>query len=128
MIDKNAFRAVFSDFDAEIIHEIIDIYVREHPLKFDQMLTSLEESDLRTLRNVAHGLKGVLSQFFAPEAQQQAKELEYFVRDLLSHVESGSGNQIEDAKKAQIMEMIHALKGASLHVIDDLLEIKAEFK
>lgn len=126
MIDKNAFRALFADFDAEIISEIIDIYNTEHPVKFDDMLSSLEKNDLKNLRAIAHGLKGVLSQFFADEAHQQAKQLELRAKELISEYGSDQPESIKDSEKDELKGMLETLKKFSEKVIDDLKELKQE--
>lgn len=83
MIDKKVFSNAFAGFDAEVINEIIIIYINQHPLKFNALETALRENDLEKIKYVAHGLKGVLSQFYATEGTQQAKELEFYARELI---------------------------------------------
>lgn len=126
MIDKNAFRALFSDFDTEVVSEIIDIYIAEHPVKFDDMLSSLEKNDLKNLRAVAHGLKGVLSQFFAAEAHQQARQLEFRSRDLISDYGSDQPENLRNSEKDELKGMIETLREFSEKVIDDLQDLKQE--
>jgi len=127
MIDKEVFRSVFADFDADIIHQIIKIYINEHPVKFNAFEESLAQKDFNNLRSLAHGLKGVLSQFFAEEARQQAKELEIFARELNEQYTSNSISCIDDAHLNKIRDMIDTLRLSSLRVIEDLNEIGAEY-
>ncbi|MBE0664129.1 MAG: Hpt domain-containing protein [Bacteroidales bacterium] len=127
MIDKEVFRSVFADFDAEIIHQIINIYISEHPVKFNALKESLEQKDFNNLRNIAHGLKGVLSQFFAEEARQLAKELEFYARELNEHYTANSAIGVDEAHFIRLTDMIENLRLASLRVIEDLKEIGSEY-
>jgi HPt (histidine-containing phosphotransfer) domain-containing protein len=128
MIDKNTFRSVFADFDAEIINQIISIYKNEHPIKFRDIDTSFRNRDFNNLRSIAHGLKGVLSQFFASEAQQQAKELEFYSRELAEYYSDKPGLELEDEHEKRLKQLIETLKNSSLLVIEDLKEIQTEYK
>jgi HPt (histidine-containing phosphotransfer) domain-containing protein len=128
MIDKEQFRLVFADFDAEIIKQIVNIYTNEHPMKFESLETSFKNRDFNNLRNVAHGLKGVLSQFFASEAQQQAKELEFFARELNDYYTSNPDAEFTDDHKNRLKDLIESLKNSSLTVIDELKEIQNEYQ
>jgi HPt (histidine-containing phosphotransfer) domain-containing protein len=127
MIDKDTFRSVFADFDAEIINQIISIYKNEHPIKFRDIEASFQNRDFNNLRSIAHGLKGVLSQFFASEAQQQAKDLEFFARELAEYYSNKPGVDLEDEHKMRLENLIETLRNSSLVVIQDLQEIKAEY-
>lgn len=128
MIDKNTFRSVFADFDAEIINQIITIYKNEHPIKFRDIDTSFRNRDFNNLRSIAHGLKGVLSQFFASEAQQQAKDLEFFARELAEYYNDKPGLEMEDEHEERLEHLIETLRNSSLIVIEDLKDIQAEYK
>lgn len=128
MIDKDTFRSVFADFDAAIINQIISIYQNEHPIKFRDIEASFQNRDFNNLRSIAHGLKGVLSQFFASEAQQQAKDLEFFARELAEYYSDKPGAELEDKHEKRLKHLIETLKNSSLIVIEDLKEIQAEYK
>lgn len=129
MIDKDTFRSVFADFDAEIINQIIEIYINEHPEKFKALEDAFVQKDFENLGYIAHSLKGILSQFYAPEAKQQAMELEYLARELNDYYLSNNPcADIEDAHKDQIKKMIETLKLSSLKVIEDLKNIQKEYK
>jgi HPt (histidine-containing phosphotransfer) domain-containing protein len=128
MIDKDTFRSVFADFDAAIINQIISIYQNEHPIKFRDIEASFQNRDFNNLRSIAHGLKGVLSQFFASKAQQQAKDLEFFARELAEYYSDKPGAELEDEHEKRLEHLIETLKNSSLIVIDDLKEIQAEYK
>jgi HPt (histidine-containing phosphotransfer) domain-containing protein len=127
MIDKEVFRSVFADFDADVIHQIITIYISEHPVKFNALKKALEQKDFNNLRNIAHGLKGVLSQFFAEEARQQAKDLEFYARELNEHYTANSTIAIEETHLIELGNLIETLRLASLRVIEDLKDIGSEY-
>lgn len=128
MINKDTFFSVFADFDADIIKQIISIYTNEHPIKFKEIDTSFKNRDFKNLRSVAHGLKGVLSQFFASEAQQQAKELEFFAKELAEYYGDEPDIELEQEHKIRLEQLIETLRKSSLIVIEELEEIKAGYE
>lgn len=127
MIDKETFRSVFADFDPEIINQIANLYIAEHPVKFTELNDSLARNDLKAISNLAHGLKGVLSQFFAYEAQMSAKELEVFSRELSEQYGDKSGASILPEHSERLRKMIDKLFEYSLLVIADLKEIRLQY-
>lgn len=127
MIDKDTFRSVFAEFDAEIVDDIINIYLNEHPVKFNDIELALEQRDFKRISGTAHGLKGILSQFFAAEAQQQAKDLELQARQLDEYFSVNHNEEMTDEQHKQLSERIISLKNSSLRVIEDLKELQKEF-
>lgn len=127
MIDKQTFRNVFADFDPEIINELVNLYIAEHPVRFNELEASLARGDLKSVTSIAHGLKGVLSQFFATEAQQSARNLELYSRELNDHYSVMPGSEISGEHMDRLRELIGHLRENSLKVIDDLKEISQEY-
>jgi len=127
MIDREAFRKVFADFDPKIINEIANIYMAEHPVKFNELNKALACNDLGTIGSIAHRLKGVLSQFFAYEAQMSAKELEVFCSELSDQYIDTPGGLIQAEHSERLRKMINKLREHSLLVIADLKDICQEY-
>jgi HPt (histidine-containing phosphotransfer) domain-containing protein len=128
MIDKQTFLANYGAFDASVIKEIIEIYNDEHPMRFANMADALEKNDFRLLREVVHGLKGVLSQFYAGDAHILAKNLEYFARDLRDYYNEPENLPVKEEDIRQLREMIGELEQKSLLVIEDLKDIQKSYK
>ncbi len=124
MIDKKAFADAFTGFDADVINEIINIYIIQHPQKFSEMEDSLRKNDLEKIRHVAHGLKGILSQFYAAEGQQQAKDLEFYTKELIHAYREGNDFMLKPENHEKLRTMIENLKNSSIQVIDDLKVIQ----
>ncbi len=76
IIDEKAFMETFQYFDKSIVVEIIDIFIQEYPDRIASISKDIESKDFARLKFDAHSLKGVISNFFAAEPQQYARELE----------------------------------------------------
>lgn len=66
----------FQYFDKTIVVEIIDIFIQEYPERIANISKDIDNKDFARLKFDAHSLKGVISNFFAAEPQQYARELE----------------------------------------------------
>ena len=76
MIDKQLFIESFKIFDREVVVEIINIFFEEYPLRFEKMDQNMAELDFKELSFNAHSLKGVVSNFAAPDLFDLAREVE----------------------------------------------------
>lgn len=127
MIDKKAFRTAFDGFDKEIIEEIVSIYVMQHPEKFREMEQSLDDQDFNKLRFISHGLKGVLSQFYAIEARDQAKDIEFKAKELATLAKEQPGYIVADNHIIKLRNMIEQLKESSVKVIEELRQLQQTY-
>lgn len=127
MIDLKAFRNAFQGFDKEILEDIISIYISQHTEKFQDMEQALHEKNFDKLRFVSHGLKGVLSQFYANTARDQAKDLEFQAKELASMVKEQPGFVIEDDQVTKLKSMIERLKSSCLVVMEELNQIVSTY-
>ena len=62
--------------DAELLEEIVELYLDEYPVLFDQIQVAVQSGDAPGLYRSAHTLKGSLGALAAEAAQQCAMELE----------------------------------------------------
>lgn len=76
VIDKEKFQENFKYFDKELIVEIIDMFINEHPDRMIQIKKNIEELDMETLKFNAHSFKGVIANFMAELPKLHAKTLE----------------------------------------------------
>jgi hypothetical protein len=76
MINKQLFIDNFKVFDKEIVVEIINIFFEEYPERVEKMDKNIAENNYKDLAFNAHSLKGVVSNFAAPELFDLARELE----------------------------------------------------
>ena len=76
VINKEKFQENFKHFDKELIVEIIDMFINEHPDRMTQIKKNIEELDMETLKFNAHSLKGVIANFMAELPKLHAKTLE----------------------------------------------------
>lgn len=76
MIDYKTFDLTYGSFGAEMIHEIINIYLEEYESKINSIEKSVETGDFETLGKVAHSLKGSTSVFYEDIITNLARNLE----------------------------------------------------
>lgn len=76
VIDKEKFQENFKHFDKELITEIIDMFINEHPDRMSQIKKNIEDLDMKALVFSAHSFKGVIANFMAEIPKTHAKILE----------------------------------------------------
>ncbi|HAH57287.1 MAG: Hpt domain-containing protein [Lentimicrobium sp.] len=121
MVDRNNFRETYQIFDQDVIIEIINIYIDEYPEKLEKLARNIQERDLKSLRFNVHNLKGVLSNFSAPEAFEMIRNFEKMVVDLLE------GN-IQDLDETVFENQLSEIKTAVIKVGEELKTIKQEME
>ncbi|HML84482.1 MAG TPA: Hpt domain-containing protein [Bacteroidales bacterium] len=112
MIDKETFRTTYDLFDKEVVCEIIDIYIAEHPDRMKNLTAAVENCDFDALNKHAHSLKGVIANFYDDVAYHHAKALEM----------KGKSQEIEGAA-----ELLAELKSSSTLLLEELKEIKKSY-
>ncbi len=76
IINKLYFDDNFQYFDKETVLEIIDLYLTEYPERIIKLEKHIAETDLKSLRETAHSLKGVISYFGAPTLLDLIRKIE----------------------------------------------------
>lgn len=112
VIDKQVFMDTFQYFDKPIVVEIIDIFINEYPERMNTLKRDIDNLDFKSLKFDAHSLKGVVSNFVAPETQNLAKILEL----------KGSEND-----STELYETFSALEKATADLVEDLKLIREDF-
>jgi HPt (histidine-containing phosphotransfer) domain-containing protein len=112
VIDKKVFMDTFQYFDKPIVVEIIDIFINEYPERMNTLRRDIETLDFNSLKFDAHSLKGVVSNFVAPDPQNLAKILEL----------KGS-----EKDSTELLETFSALEKATADLVEDLKTIREDF-
>lgn len=76
VIDKEKFQENFKYFDKELIVEIIDMFINEHPDRMSQINKDIEDLNMDALTFNAHSFKGVIANFMAELPKLHAKIIE----------------------------------------------------
>ncbi|MBN2746650.1 MAG: Hpt domain-containing protein [Bacteroidales bacterium] len=77
MLDIHQFESTYGDFGAEMISEIIDIYLAEYDQRFDLMANNIRDLDFKSLGANAHSFKGATAVLYDAEVAELARQLEY---------------------------------------------------
>lgn len=109
LIDKEKFQENFKHFDKELIVEIIDMFISEHPGRMSLIKKNIDELDMEALRFNAHSFKGVIANFMAELPKSQAKELE---------------DKAKMNDTSGLNEVYENLKNSSTELLDNLKEIR----
>jgi HPt (histidine-containing phosphotransfer) domain-containing protein len=76
MMDKAEFNSNYEIFDREVVKEIIEIFISEHPGRMDDLQKNIQEQDIESLHRNAHSLKGIIANFFDKETEEIASIME----------------------------------------------------
>ena len=112
MIDYDVFDMTYGDFGADMINEIIDIYISEHEGRFETMKKNIEDGDLDALGKNAHSLKGATAVLYDNDVAELARRLEM----------KGKNNDSEG-----VAELFEELKKETDRLIEDLKELKKKY-
>ncbi len=112
MIDHQKFINNFKYFDKEIVCEIIELFIEEYPSRFSTLQQNINESDFESIQFNAHSLKGVISNFLAPDTKELARQLE----------EKGKKNNPDN-----ISELFEELKSSTEKLLKELEILKNKY-
>ena len=112
LINKEKFQENFKHFDKELIAEIIDMFINEHPERMQAIKTNIDEEDMENLRFNAHSLKGVIANFMADIPKEHARVLE----------EKGKNND-----QSGLIECYSVLENSTKELIENLKEIRLTY-
>jgi HPt (histidine-containing phosphotransfer) domain-containing protein len=76
MIDRQKFNDTFQYFDKDVILNIIDLFEKGLPERFENIRKNILENDFDALAFNVHSLKGVTGSFMAAEPSELAKMIE----------------------------------------------------
>jgi PAS domain S-box-containing protein len=84
------------DGDAQLLIDLVDLFLGEYPHLLEEIRTAIEKEDVKAVERGAHGLKGSTSNLTAIRAAEAARKLERLARegglvgaqDLLRELES----------------------------------------
>lgn len=120
MVNKQTFLDTYSYFDKEVITEIIDIFINELGGRFEKLYQDSKQGDFKSLKFDAHGLKGVIANFCAPEAWEKARDLE----KLAGLFVDSNG---EGFNESEVTGLINELNACTKVMVLQLSEIRKEF-
>lgn len=119
MVNKQEFLDTYNYFEKSILVEIIDIFVNEYNGRIEKIYNDVMERDYNALRFDAHGLKGVIANFCAPVAWEQARGLEKKGTEL-------QNNNGEGFNEAELLNQITILKESVGLMAEELTALRAE--
>ena len=119
MVNKEEFLETYSYFDKSLLVEIIDIFLNEYEGRLEKIYKDVREHNYNDLRFDAHGIKGVIANFCAPEAWQIAKDLEFSGNEFIS-------NNGEGFVEADVLARVDELRDSVIEMVSDLKELRDE--
>lgn len=108
VLDKEKYDMTYAAFPKELKLEIIEIYLKEYPVKLKNIETYFGNNDMNALSKEAHSLKGIVGSMFAEET-----------RLICRKIEEKAMNGEEDALEPLIANLKESLEKV-LSDIDDL--------
>ena len=67
--------------DKSLLKELAEIFLEDYPKQLTQIAEAIAKQDWTTAEREAHGLKGAVANFSAPDAVEAARALEFAVRE-----------------------------------------------
>ncbi|MGB7875804.1 MAG: Hpt domain-containing protein [Anaerolineales bacterium] len=108
IIDRSVLTALSDSVGEDFVGELIDTFLEEAPGMFLEMQQALAAGDVDSFRRAAHSLKSNANTFGATELAEQAKELEYMVRE--NDLDIGDRLKSLDATYENAAEELRLLK------------------
>ncbi len=119
MVNKEEFLETYSYFDKSLLVEIIDIFLNEYEGRLEKIYKDVREHNFKDLRFDAHGIKGVIANFCAPDAWQIARDLEFSGHEYIE-------NNGETFVEADVIARVDNLRDSVIEMVSDLRELKKE--
>jgi len=94
------------DNDAELLQEMIDLFIEDSPNRLSDLESALAADDLEALADAAHAIKGMAGHFFAVRLTALAVDLEQSARQ----ANAADFEQMVKAVKAAVDELIAVLE------------------
>ncbi len=113
IINTETIEKAFKAYDKEIVVEIIDLFFEEYPERIAALEKAFDEKDSELLRTTAHGLKGVVSHFYAEGPRTLSKDLE----------EKGTNGDFD-----KVGEMVTTLGSQLKQMAEELQELKENYR
>jgi len=102
----------FVGYDRDFLRDLVETFADYYPAQLERIEAAIDAEDASELREVAHQLKGAVSNFFAQPAGATAYELECSGRDgkldvaaSLHQELSGRLNELQSALNGLVSEM-----------------------
>jgi HPt (histidine-containing phosphotransfer) domain-containing protein len=105
MIDKDLIRENLRYYDKSVVAQIIDLFIDECPIRFENLRKSIEEIDFESIDEHAHSLKGVVA-YLSPEIFELASKLEHLGKDRLTD----GLQQVFDELRTGTFQLVTALR------------------
>lgn len=119
MVNKEEFLETYNYFDNSLLVEIIDIFLNEYEGRLEKIYKDVTEHNFKDLRFDAHGIKGVIANFCAPDAWQIARDLEFSGQEYME-------NNGESFIEADVIASVDSLNKSVIEMASDLRELRKE--
>ncbi len=113
LINRETFDQMYAPMGAELVHEIIDIFMKEYPGRLEQFEKDITTKDMDNLARTAHSLKGVVSTMYAQPVVELCEKL----------VQKGRNNDPDGTA-----EMFEGLKSLLQQFVEELEELKEDYQ
>jgi CheY-like chemotaxis protein/HPt (histidine-containing phosphotransfer) domain-containing protein len=103
------------DGDLELLRELVELFLRDHPRRLDEIREAVAQGLTVDLERAAHALKGSVGNFGAKDAVEAARRLETMGRD--DELSSSGGQARAEQAYAQLEAELTRLESALLTLV-----------
>ena len=130
MINREKFKERYSDFDKDIVLDILDMFIANYHEKISKLSRDLNEHEPELLKQDAHAFKGIMGNIEAEcSAFEQIEHLEELSQELLDARE-GEDELLAETENSKFNEMIKhfvLFKNSSSQLLSEAKKLRLEY-
>jgi HPt (histidine-containing phosphotransfer) domain-containing protein len=131
MIDKEAFRVRYNDFDNEIVIDILDMFISGYDENIKTISAAISNDDLPSVKKAAHAFKGIIGNIESNcKAFTEIERIETMSDHLIQLDFTKGIEEDEDYKEAlmQVSDQFLKFKNSSKQLLEEAIGLKQEYQ
>ncbi len=130
MINREKFKERYSDFDKDLVLDILDLFINDYNEKISRLSKDLTEHRPESFKSDAHAIKGIIGNIDASSpAFDYISQLEELSQQLINAVlnNNGMSPETEKSKYDEMMRRFILFKNASHQLLNDAKNLRKEY-
>ena len=126
MINRETFKAHYSDFDKDIVLDILDMFITDYNQKISRLSKGINQNDPELLKKDAHSFMGILGNIEANcLAFEQIARIEELAEGLTDDEENNK--ELKKAKYDELRKQFVLFKHSSSQLLNDAKELRKHY-
>lgn len=131
MINKEAFKERYSDFDNEIVLDILDMFISGYDENIKKLSDDIGNADLPALKQAAHAFKGIIGNIESNCVVFEEIERIETMSDHLMQLDVTEGLENDEDYKNVLMQVstqLSKFKNSSTQLLEEAINLKQEYQ